>query len=188
MPRLSSYAGAAIICLDSATGRSSRVRERTMPHECQSKNCQANEKSEAALNPRVPFIAAVLPVAAFALRDGCQIVDEFDTPDVFGHLVAELRLDAEPERRAVLDRQRGAVHLVGKDRLRMARVAYIDALVISIAAVVVVHGVKYRVTRGARGVDALDDVRERHAFPFCDRAPALDAVVARDLRARGQRL
>ena len=53
--------------------------------------------SEPGSNPRVPLVAAVLPEAAATARDLGEIVDRLDAHDVFGHLVAELTLDPEPE-------------------------------------------------------------------------------------------
>jgi hypothetical protein len=42
---------------------------------------------------------------------------KLDTLDPFGHLEPELRLDPQPRRRPVLDRQRPAVRLQHQDRL-----------------------------------------------------------------------
>src|SRR6202451_2242437 len=82
-------------------------------------------------NPRVPFVTAVLPETAAAARDLGEIVDRLDAHDVFGHLVAELALDPEPQRRAVPDFERLVIHLVSKDGLRMKRVDEPDRLVIA---------------------------------------------------------
>ncbi len=50
-----------------------------------------------------------------------KLSDRFDPHHVFRHLVAELPLDAEPQRRAVRDGKRLVVHLVGENGLRRGR-------------------------------------------------------------------
>src|SRR5712691_4366089 len=55
-------------------------------------------------NPRVPLIAPVLPVAAFALRDLLEARDEFDPADVLRHFISQLGFHPKTQRRAVLDR------------------------------------------------------------------------------------
>ena len=81
-------------------------------------------------DPRVPLVAAVLPEAAAAARDVGEAFDRLDAHHVFRHLVAELALDPQPQRRAVLDGQGREVHLVGEDGLRMKGVDEVDRLVI----------------------------------------------------------
>jgi hypothetical protein len=46
----------------------------------------------AASNPRIPFIATILPKAAMATADVRKAFDEFDRHYIFGHLIAELAL------------------------------------------------------------------------------------------------
>src|SRR5579872_3910393 len=82
------------------------------------------------LNPRVPFVAAILPEAAAASAERSEFLARLDPHDIFRHLIAELALDPEPQWRAMLDRQARAVHVIGEDRLRMEGVDEIDALVI----------------------------------------------------------
>jgi len=52
-------------------------------------------------NPRVPLVAAVFPVAALALANPIEPLDELDAAHVLRGLVAELTLDAQAKRRAV---------------------------------------------------------------------------------------
>src|ERR1700731_4515318 len=146
-------------------------------------------------NPGIPFVAAIFPIAALAAVQPGEAAHELDARDVFRHLVAELTLEPEAQRRAMGDVELLAVHLIGEDRLRMGGVGKVDALVIAdrfwiIAQAAVIQGigaveddiVRLRLDAGAR-----QDFGERHAPPFADAAPALDAVMARDLRARGKR-
>src|ERR1700722_4210556 len=99
-------------------------------------------------NPRVPFVAAVLPEAAAAARDLGEIVDRLDAHDVLRHLVAELALDPQSQRRAVLDFERRVIHLVSQDGLRMKRVDEPYRLVIAAG---VVERFLERVGAGERG-------------------------------------
>ena len=61
----------------------------------------------------IPVVALVFPVATTAAGDLAEAVDQFDRPNVLGHLVAELLLDAHTQRCAVRDRQPLAVEPVG---------------------------------------------------------------------------
>src|SRR5690348_14770911 len=72
-----------------------------------------------ALDPRVPLVALVFPVAAVAVADVIQRGGEFDRGDVFRLLVAELALDARAQRCAIGDRQWPVVQLVGEQGLRV---------------------------------------------------------------------
>ena len=53
------------------------------------------------LDPCIPIIAAVFPIAALALAEALKALDQFDFLDVFRHLIAELTFDPEPQGRAV---------------------------------------------------------------------------------------
>src|SRR3954447_10702508 len=86
--------------------------------------------ARAGLDPGVPSVAQILPVAALAAANALEAVHRFDAHDVFRHLVAELALDPQPQRRAVPNRQHLAVHVVGQDGLGMERVIKVDALVV----------------------------------------------------------
>jgi hypothetical protein len=91
----------------------------------------------------------------------------------------------------VADGQRLAIHLIGKDRLRMLRVDQVDALIVADALGIgaIVQGVR-AMEHDKAGLRpdacARQDLRERHASPFADAAPALDAIMSRDLGARRQ--
>src|SRR5436190_22998339 len=91
--------------------------------------------TRAPSQPRIPLVAAIFPEAALALADAVESFDGLDAGQVFGVLVADLALDPQPQRRAVADRQRIAVHAVGQNGLRMQRIEQVEALVIEAAAV-----------------------------------------------------
>jgi hypothetical protein len=55
----------------------------------------------SASYPRIPFIAAILPKAAMATADVRKALDEFDRHYIFGHLIAELALYPDAQRRAI---------------------------------------------------------------------------------------
>src|SRR5262245_3589502 len=80
-------------------------------------------------NAGVPLIAAIFPEAAAAAANSGKPLHRLDTHYVFCHLVAELALDAEPERRAMRNWQRRAVHVVGEDGLRMEGVFETDRFI-----------------------------------------------------------
>src|SRR5262245_49971964 len=90
------------------------------------KGVQLGEGSNAG----VPFVAAIFPEAAVAATNPGKPLPRLDTHYVFRHLVAELALDAEPERRAMRNWQRRAVHVVGEDSLRMEGVFETDRFII----------------------------------------------------------
>ena len=110
------------------TDRAGRVRRRRAAGAAST--CREQNRPS---DPRVPLVALVLPVAALAAGDLGELDDEFDRRDVLRVLVAQLPLDAQPQRRAVGHRQRRVVQVVGEDRLRVARVVEVDALVVEIA-------------------------------------------------------
>jgi len=58
-----------------------------------------------------------------------EALHQLDAHDVFRHLVAELPFEAQPQRRAVGNGQRLAVHVIGEDRLRMRSIDQVDALI-----------------------------------------------------------
>src|SRR5438270_12947329 len=66
---------------------------------------------ERVLDSRIPSVAQILPIAALAPAHLPEAVDQFDAHHVFCHLVAELPLDPEPDRRPVRNRQSLVVHL-----------------------------------------------------------------------------
>src|SRR3981189_2766347 len=70
-------------------------------------------------DPRIPLIPAIFPIAAAAAMQIGEAPHQLDAHDVFRHLVAELPLEAPPQRRAVTNSQRLAVHVIGEDRPRV---------------------------------------------------------------------
>src|SRR3954468_12913254 len=139
-----------------------------------------------ASNPRIPLVAgAVLPIAALAEADPGEAFDRFDPHHIFGVLVAELALDPEPERGAVAGFEGRIVHRPGEDGLRMESVDQVDALIIRNAAEIV-GAVEDDVARLAPEPGAVKHQPQRQSGPLADRAPALDAIVAGDLGARGE--
>src|SRR5262245_59683384 len=73
------------------------------------------------LDPGVPRIAKIFPIAALATPDILEAFDRLDTHEVFRHLVTELALDAQPQRRTMGNVEHLVVHVVGKNSLRMHR-------------------------------------------------------------------
>jgi hypothetical protein len=59
----------------------------------------------SGLKSPLPFVASILPIAAPAAGDGLNALDELDSHQILGLLVAKLSLDPQPNRRAVLDRK-----------------------------------------------------------------------------------
>src|ERR1700693_5521577 len=66
-------------------------------------------------------ILVIFPPTALALANGFVIRDELDCADVLHHRESKLRFNAKPQRCSVQNRQRLAVHFVGKNRLRIFR-------------------------------------------------------------------
>src|SRR5690606_15457609 len=134
---------------------------------------------------RVPLIAAVLPVTALAIADLVEAGHCLNPRQVLGVLVAEVALDAQPQRSSVADRERLTVKLMGDERLRVERVVEVTAFVVRHAAKIV----------GAAEDDEaglfleagrVEDRRELRTGPLTDRTPAFDAVMAGDLRTLGK--
>src|SRR5262245_26045697 len=125
----------------------------------------------------VPLVSLVLPVATHAARDAREALDELEADDVLGMLVSELALDAQAERRAVLDGQRLVVELVGEKRLRMHRVQHVDAFVVEPGTVVLhrIGAIEHDVSRLRFDTGRFEQRGEPRALPLADRAPALDA-------------
>src|SRR5713226_10104435 len=82
-------------------------------------------------DPRLLLITAIFPIAAAAAMQIGEALHQLDAHDVFRHLVAELPLEAQPQRRAVRNGQRLTVHVIGEDRLRMRSVDQVDALIVA---------------------------------------------------------
>src|SRR5678816_594235 len=73
---------------------------------------------------RVPLVALVFPVAALPFADARETFDELEAHHVFRVLVAELPLDAQPDRRAVRYGQRLVVQRVCEQRLLVVCLLY----------------------------------------------------------------
>src|SRR5690606_10304829 len=134
---------------------------------------------------RVPLIAAVLPVTALTLADLAEAGHCLNSSQVLGVLVAEVPLNAQPQRSSVADRERLTVKLMGDECLRVEGVVEVTAFVVRHAAKIV----------GAAEDDEaglfleagrVEDRRELRTGPLTDRTPAFDAVMAGDLRPLGK--
>src|SRR5580704_5920218 len=127
-------------------------------------------KSAATSRTRIPIVTSVLPIAAVATGDLSKAVNDFDCPDVLGHLVPELLLDAHAQRRAIGDRQRLPVKPVGEDRLWMTGADEIDAFLVPL--VYRILAVEDDVARSRLDRRLVEYVRQLHARPLGDAAPA----------------
>src|SRR5579871_407352 len=77
-------------------------------------------------------ILEVFAKSSLAFPNRAVVADEFYRAQVLDHLVAKQRFDAQAQRRSMLEGQRLPVHLVGQNRLRMARKLQIDHFVIGV--------------------------------------------------------
>src|SRR5262249_43833107 len=101
---------------------------------------------------------------------------------IFGHLIAELTLYPDAQRRTMGDRQRCAVHVVGENRLGMKGVVEANALVIPVYTILhSVGAVEHHETHFGPDAHTLEQRRERRPGPLADAAPALDAIMTGDL-------
>src|SRR5215216_7230238 len=123
-----------------------------------------------SLKPAEPVVALILPVTAGV------VIEDRERDDVLGVLEAEFRRHPHLHRKSVFLRQNLAVELEGHLRLRMQRSRHVDRGGIALGADEM-HVIRPRV-----GADALEEVAQRRPGPAPDRAPALDADEARDLR------
>src|SRR4029078_9182356 len=141
-------------------------------------------KTHAHSYSGIPFVATVFPKSAVAATYCREASDGFDPHHVFRHLVTELPLDTQPQWCAIRNRQRLLVHIIGENGLRMESIDQIDALVVRRARAHHIGAMKDQITRVRLQTDTLQQRAKLGAFPFPDGAPAFDAIVARDLRAR----
>jgi hypothetical protein len=118
---------------------------------------------------------------------GSEVFDQLHGTHVLHHLEAELRLDAQTARRAVRNRKTLAVHLVGQDRLRVARQFEIDRLVVRLARLMFVEGVEHDVLRVGEGLACSQEIGEGDTRPGGNSGPSLDAMVLGDLGSRRHR-
>src|SRR5258707_11731829 len=126
-------------------------------------------------DPGVPLVArGIFPIPALALPDPREVAHRFDPHDIFGLFVAELAFDPEAQRRTMTDRQHLVVHPPAEVGLGMIGVDHIDRLVIGLVAEII-RAVKHDIAGRATYPGAVEQQLERHARPFADRAPPLDA-------------
>ncbi len=141
----------------------------------------------AASDSGVPFVPAVFPIAAVPAPQAVETIHWFDVHDVFGLFVPQLPLDPEAQGSAVADAEVLAVHLVGKDGLRVNRIDGIDALVIAAATIEClfefVGTMQHDGTRRWLQPGQPQQAAKRNARPFADGAPSLHAVMAGNLGA-----
>src|SRR5215831_1389843 len=78
----------------------------------------------------IPLVAAIFPISPFAGPDGGKAFDRFNLHYIFGHFIAQLPLDPQPQRSPMRHLQRRVVHFVGEQSLRVESVLQPDALVI----------------------------------------------------------
>ena len=139
--------------------------------------------SGGTLDPGIPLVALVFPIAAAAAADLGETVDRLDPHHEFRVLVAKLPLDAQANGRAVGDRQRLVIEFIGEDGLLVIGVDAIDAPVLEVPPEPI-RAMEDEVARLRLEADAVEERAETGAFPLADAAPAFDAVMGRDLRAR----
>src|SRR5262249_30997656 len=111
------------------------------------------------LNPRVPFIAAIFPKSAPAASKTVEAVRNLDTHQILCVLVAELAFDAQPQRRAMTDRERRVVKAMRQNGLWVESIDQIDAFVILPGAV----------KRLLKRVGALEDDKASRWEKLCPR-------------------
>ena len=84
--------------------------------------------------------------------------------------------------------ERRVVKAERQQRLGVTGLMHVQTLVVEIPRAVVVHAAKNYVARVGTRLDGIEQRRQRNAAPFADGAPALDAIVSRDLRLLRHRL
>ncbi len=111
----------------------------------------------------------IFPPAASALANGFIILDELDCADVLHHREPKLRFNAKAERCSVHNRQRLAVHFVGKNRLRIFRQLYANRAVevprslgVWLRCGFIVKRVENDVAGGGKRLAKSDDVMQRY--------------------------
>src|ERR1039458_8639714 len=122
------------------------------------------------------FLAEILiifPPAALALANGCVVLDKLDRADVLHHGESKLRFNAKSERCSVQNRQRLAIHFVGKNRLRIFRqfqanraIEVPRSLGVWLRCGFVVERVENDVAGGRKRMAKSDDVMQRYAAPL----------------------
>src|SRR6202140_5327373 len=86
----------------------------------------------ADLNPRVPLISAIFPKSSFTAADTIKVLGRVNSHYILGVFVAQLTLNAQPQRCAVGDGQPFAVEVIGEYCLWMKGVDEIDTFVVRV--------------------------------------------------------
>src|SRR5215471_14076821 len=136
------------------------------------------------LNPGVPRITKIFPIAALAAPDVLEAFDRLDTHEIFRHLVTELALDTQPQRRTMGNLEHLVVHVVGENSLRMHRFCNVDALIVLTLGIADVHrigAIKHQKACARLQTHALKHRATYRALPLSDATPTLDAVMAGNL-------
>src|ERR1700674_1725033 len=155
-------------------------------------SCLRSLRGTAKLRESDPRLLAeilvIFPPAALALANGFVITDELDCADVLHHRESKLCFNAKPERRSVQNRQRPAVHFVGKNRLRIFRQLYANRTVkvprslgVWLRGGFIVERVENDVAGSGKRMTKSDDVIQRYTAPLGNAGPALDATMLRNL-------
>src|SRR5215471_19193351 len=121
------------------------------------------------LNPGVPHITKIFPIAAVAAPD---VLEAFD------------RLDTQPQRRTMGNVEHLVVHVVGENSLRMHRFCNVDALIVLTLGIADVHrigAIKHQKACARLQTHALKHRATYRALPLSDATPTLDAVMAGNL-------
>src|ERR1039458_1592757 len=118
-------------------------------------------------------ILIILSPAALALANGCVVLDKLDRADVLHHGESKLRFGSKSERGSVQNRQRLAVHFVGKNRLRIFRqfqanraIEVPRSLGVWLRCGFIVERVENDVAGGGKRMAKFDDVMQRYAAPL----------------------
>src|SRR5712664_3563600 len=123
------------------------------------------------LTPAERIVALVFPVAAFVF------VGDFHRDHVFRILEAELGRHADLHRIAVGPGQDFVAEFECHLGLRMQRGGHVERRVVAIG----IRALEPAIFRACLGTDQFEEIAQRRAGPASDRAPALDADMARDL-------
>src|SRR5215831_2411077 len=123
----------------------------------------------------------VLVVAAKSGTQFLVVLDELDGFDPLDLLEPEFVLAAETERRAVIDVERLPVHFVRQQRQLMPHVAKSVDVVITPSVCPVGVAVEYHVLGTRVRLHPFQEFCHRSSTPLGNAAPALNAVMLRDL-------
>src|SRR5438132_7181382 len=143
-------------------------------------NAAPNSLSSKAARLSDPDVPGPAVPGLAELAQGFETVGDDDAVQELHALVTELPFHAQPQRRAVRDREIAAVHPGSQNRLRVQGVEHVDALG------VVVERIEAHEASARAYAGCLQHRAQRHASPFGDRRPSFLAGVLGNLRARGE--